>query len=156
MSRALSTSSIIEKGDYLNPDFDPATLTVPQLLGIFGYHNIEYHTPYTKPKLIQLFNDELRPQIGQFKKDRLSRQNSQASDDGITDGITGRPINEGRRVSRCCAYMSSHPYLHASTEHTDDDQEGFKAARGAVCRARKPLCPECVLNDICPSANLPV
>lgn len=24
-----------------------------------------------------------------------------------------------------------------------------------VCKARKPLCPECVLNDICPSADLP-
>jgi endonuclease-3 len=23
-----------------------------------------------------------------------------------------------------------------------------------VCKARKPLCPECVLNDICPSADL--
>lgn len=24
-----------------------------------------------------------------------------------------------------------------------------------VCKARKPLCPECLLNDICPSADLP-
>jgi endonuclease-3 len=23
-----------------------------------------------------------------------------------------------------------------------------------VCKARKPLCPECVLNDVCPSAQL--
>ena len=100
MSRALTSAQVIEKGDYLNPDFDPATLTISQLLGVFGFHNIGFPSPYTKGKLVQIFNDELKPNAQQYKKDRLSRQNSQASDDGITDGLTGRPINEGRRV-RC-------------------------------------------------------
>jgi hypothetical protein len=94
----LSTSEIIAGGDYLKPDFDPSTLTVAQLLGVFGFHNVMYPTPYTKPKLVQLFNDRIKPNVAQFKAERLSRQNSQASNDGITDGLTGRPLNEGTRV----------------------------------------------------------
>lgn len=97
MSR-LTTAQIVELGDYLKPDFDPASLTVSQLLGVFGYHNVMYPTPYTKPKLVQLFNNEIKSKASLLKKERLSRQNSQASDDGITDGLTGRPLNEGRKV----------------------------------------------------------
>ena len=97
MSR-LTTAQVIEQGDYLKPDFEPASLTVSQLLGVFGFHNVMYPSPYTKPKLVQLFNDEIKAKAPQLRKERLSRQNSQASDDGITDGLTGRPLNEGRKV----------------------------------------------------------
>ena len=97
MSR-LTTAQIIELGDYLKPDFDPSSLTVSQLLGVFGYHNVMYPAPYTKSKLVQLFNDQIKSKATQLKKERLSRQNSQASDDGIMDGLTGRPLNESRKV----------------------------------------------------------
>lgn len=109
MSRALTSAQIIEKGDYLDPDFDPSSLTISQLLGVFGFHNINFPSPYTKGKLVQIFNDELKPRVNQFKKERLSRQNSQGSDDGITDGVTGRPINEARRVCRIHNYPSDFP-----------------------------------------------
>ncbi|KIK31249.1 hypothetical protein PISMIDRAFT_85430 [Pisolithus microcarpus 441] len=102
--RSLTAAQIISQGDYLDADFDPAALTVPQLLGILGYHNIRFPTPYTKPKLLQLFLDEIRPKATKFRKERLKRENSIASDDGITDGITGEPINgkgtSARRSSR--------------------------------------------------------
>lgn len=98
MSRALTSAQVIEKGDYLKPDFDPATLTVAQLLGVFGFHNINYPSPYTKGKLVQIFSDEITNKTAKLSKERLHRQNSQASDDGITDGVTGKPINEGRKV----------------------------------------------------------
>lgn len=98
MSR-MTSSEVIALGDYLKPDFDPSTLTVSQLLGVFGYHNINYPSQHTKPKLVQLFKDEIKPQSSKFKKERLQRENSQASDDGITDGHTGRPLNESRTVS---------------------------------------------------------
>ncbi|KAH8980955.1 Man1-Src1p-C-terminal domain-containing protein [Lactarius hatsudake] len=94
MSRSLTAAQVIASGEYLEPDFDPSTLTVNQLLGVFGFHNVRYPTPYTKPKLVQLFNDEIKPKIKQFKKERVKKENSQASDDGIKDGITGRFLNE--------------------------------------------------------------
>lgn len=94
-----STSDIIAQGEYLEPDFNPAALTVAHLLGILGYHNVKYPSQYTKPKLVQLFNDEIKSKAPQFKHERLSQQNSQASDEGIKDGITGQAISGGRRVS---------------------------------------------------------
>lgn len=93
----LTAAQIIGLGEYLNPDFDPTSLTVSQLLGVLGFHNIRYPSPYTKPKLVQLFNDEIRPKSSKFKKERLKHEASLASDDGITDGLTGKPIR-GQKV----------------------------------------------------------
>lgn len=98
MSRSLTSAQIIALGEYLEPDFEASSLTVSQLLGIFGYHNIKYPAPYTKPKLVQLFNDEIKPKSKKFKKERLKKENSVASDDGIRDGVTGRYINEDAQV----------------------------------------------------------
>jgi hypothetical protein len=95
MSR-LSSAQVISLGEYLGPDFDPNSLTVSQLLGVLGYHNVRYPTPYTKTKLVQLFNAEIKTRASKFKKERLKKENSIASDDGITDGLTGEPLNKGK------------------------------------------------------------
>jgi hypothetical protein len=99
----MTSAQVIALGEYLNPDFDPAALTVSQLLGIFGFHNIKFPTPYTKARLVQLFNDEIRPKSAKFRRDKLKKENSQASDDGITDGLTGMPLNQTKALY--------HPYL---------------------------------------------
>ncbi|KAJ6596853.1 Man1-Src1p-C-terminal domain-containing protein [Mycena vulgaris] len=91
MSR-LTSAQIISQGHYLEPDFEPASLTVSQLLGVLGYHNVVYPSPYSKPKLIALFNAEIKPMASKFKKERLKAEASIASDDGITDGHTGEPL----------------------------------------------------------------
>ncbi len=96
MSR-LTAAQIIGLGEYLKPEFEPSTLTVSQLLGVLGYHNIPYPQPYTKPKLIQTFNEEIKANAKKLTKERLKKENSIASDDGITDGITGEPVG-GRKV----------------------------------------------------------
>lgn len=97
MSR-LTTAQVISLGQYLEPDFDPTSLTVSQLLGVLGYHNIKYPTPYSKPKLIQIFNDEIKPRTAKFKRELLKKENSIASDEGIKDGLTGKPLTATRRV----------------------------------------------------------
>ncbi|RXW24156.1 hypothetical protein EST38_g1723 [Candolleomyces aberdarensis] len=96
MSR-LTSAQVISLGEYLEPDFNPSSLTVSQLLGVLGYHNIPYPTPYSKPKLVQLFNDEIKARSVKFKKERLKKVNSLPSDDGIMDGVTGKPLNGGRK-----------------------------------------------------------
>jgi len=96
MSR-LTSAQVIGLGEYLNPDFDPTSLTVSQLLGVLGFHNINFPSPYTKPRLVQLFNDEIKAKSAKFKKERLKKENSLASDEGITDGLTGHPIG-GRKA----------------------------------------------------------
>ncbi len=101
MSR-LTSAQVISLGEYLEPDFDPSTLTVSQLLGVLGFHNIRYPTPYTKGKLVQLFNDEIKPRASKFKRERTKNENSMASDDGIMDGITGEPLNGKTKVLVKC------------------------------------------------------
>ena len=99
MSRSLTATQIISQGDYLDNDFDPNTLTVSQLLGVLTHHQIRYSTPYTKAKLVQLFLDEIKPKVVKLRKEKLKRENSLASDDGITDGLTGRPLNAETKVA---------------------------------------------------------
>lgn len=94
MSSKLTSAQIITLGEYLEPDFNPASLTVSQLLGILGYHNVTYPTPYSKPKLVQRFEEEIQAKATRLKKDRLKKANSIASDDGITDGLTGKPLGK--------------------------------------------------------------
>lgn len=109
MSR-MTAAQVVQAGDYLQPDFEPSSLTVNQLLGVFGYHNIMYPTTYTKPKLLQLFNETIKANRTQLMKERLKRQNSDPSDDGITDGVTGQLLTE--RVRPGCP--------HAWHEATDN------------------------------------
>ncbi|EKM55391.1 uncharacterized protein PHACADRAFT_255993 [Phanerochaete carnosa HHB-10118-sp] len=67
-----------------------------------------FPSPHSKAKLVAVFNDEIKPRADQFKQERSSRQNSQASDDGITDGLTGRPLNEERkRTTRAASRRAS-------------------------------------------------
>jgi len=94
----MTAAQVISLGEYLNPDFDPATLTVSQLLGVLGYHNIRFPTPYTNPSLLKLFLEEIKPKTPKLKKERLKKENSMASDDGITDGVTGKLLSGATRV----------------------------------------------------------
>ncbi|KAF8077984.1 Man1-Src1p-C-terminal domain-containing protein [Lyophyllum atratum] len=97
MSR-MTSAQVIALGEYLEPDFDPGLLTISQLLGILGYHNVKYPTPYSKPKLVVVFNDEIKSKATKLKKERIKRVNSIASDDGIMDGATGQPLRRVRLI----------------------------------------------------------
>ncbi|KAI1795952.1 Man1-Src1p-C-terminal domain-containing protein [Ganoderma leucocontextum] len=115
MSR-MTAAQVIAQGDYLKPDFEPSSLTVPQLLGVLGFHNIKYPSQYTKPKLVQIFNEEIKPKAKKFIKERLKRENSQASEDGITDGVTGRPLKESKPVRRSSRRLSKTPVPNEQPE----------------------------------------
>lgn len=106
MPKTMTATQVIEQGEYLQPDFDPASLTIPQLLGVFSFHEVKFPSRYTKEKLVQTFNDTLKPRVPQLLQDRLSRQHSPASDHGITDGRTGRPIRKASSVRQC-----DHPWF---------------------------------------------
>jgi len=88
----LSTQQIIQNGDYLNPEFDPSTLTMAHLLGIFQYHNIAYPSQHNKAKLVEVFNANVKSNAKRLRKQRLIRQETAASENGILDGVTGKPI----------------------------------------------------------------
>ncbi|KAK0210714.1 Man1-Src1p-C-terminal domain-containing protein [Desarmillaria ectypa] len=92
MSTRLTTTQVIEQGRYLDPDFEASSLTVSQLMGVLLHHRVNFPTPYSKPKLVQIFNEEIKSKLSPLKRQRLKQQNSIASDDGITDGVTGQPL----------------------------------------------------------------
>ncbi|KAF9069674.1 Man1-Src1p-C-terminal domain-containing protein [Rhodocollybia butyracea] len=108
MSR-LTAAQVIALGDYLEPDFEPSTLTISQLLGVLGFHNISYPTPYSKAKLVQVFNDEVKRRAVKFKKERLRKENSIASDDGIKDGVTGEYLGRPPVIRRSSRRLSKAP-----------------------------------------------
>ena len=56
VARALISAQVIEKGDYLRPDFD--SLTISQLLGVSGFHNIDFPSPYMTGTLVQILNKD--------------------------------------------------------------------------------------------------
>ncbi|CAE6439952.1 unnamed protein product [Rhizoctonia solani] len=91
MSR-LSASEVINRGDYLKPDFEPSTLTIPHLLSVLTYHGIKYPTPHNKGKLIEVFNNELKPRGAELLKERQVRERKKPSPDGIYDGHTGQAV----------------------------------------------------------------
>lgn len=47
--------------EYLEPGFDPSTLTVPRLRSILVAHNVNYPSSAKKSQLIDLFNDNVLP-----------------------------------------------------------------------------------------------
>ncbi|KAH7930813.1 hypothetical protein BV22DRAFT_1078092 [Leucogyrophana mollusca] len=164
MSRALTTAQVISLGDYLKPDFDPASLTVSQLLGVLGYHNIPFPTPYTKPKLVQLFISEIKSKTSPLKRERIKKENSIASNDGITDGVTGKPINGGTKTTT--ARRVSRRISRAPSEEEEDPaplpdppkrrRSSAQPNLGGVVRARAPLAQSTLMEESEPEEEEPV
>jgi hypothetical protein len=71
-----------ENIDYLQPDFDPQTVTMPQLRSILVTHNVQYPGTAKKQKLVDLFTQEVAPQA---KKILAQRARAKRSSKGIVD-----------------------------------------------------------------------
>ncbi|KAK1600733.1 Man1-Src1p-C-terminal domain-containing protein [Colletotrichum navitas] len=68
--------------EYLQPGFDPKSLTVPRLRSILVAHEVQYPATAKKPQLIQLFEDEVLPQA---KKILAKQARAKRSSKGIVD-----------------------------------------------------------------------
>ncbi|CAK7207268.1 inner nuclear membrane protein enriched at telomere/subtelomere region [Sporothrix eucalyptigena] len=68
--------------DYLQPGFDPASLTNPRLRSILVTYNVHYPSNAKKPELIELFNDNVAPQA---HKILARRARAKRSSMGIVD-----------------------------------------------------------------------
>lgn len=90
----LTTAEIIAQADYLTDNFDPKSLTVAQLLGLFSHHGIRCPANAKKSALISLFEKEITGNIDELREQRMAIDGSQASDRGIMDGVSGKQIND--------------------------------------------------------------
>lgn len=77
--------------DYLQPDFDPASVTMPRLRSILVSHNVPYPATAKKAQLVGLFNEHVTPQA---KKILDRRARAKRSSMGITnaDNSTGYSV----------------------------------------------------------------
>lgn len=82
MSNAPRISPAMDDLDYLEPGFDPNSLTVPKLRNVLVTHDVTYPSNAKKPQLVQLFNEEVVPQA---KKLLSARRRLKPSARGIVD-----------------------------------------------------------------------
>lgn len=77
--------------DYLQPDFDPASVTMPRLRSILVSHNVPYPATAKKAQLVDIFNENVAPQA---KKILDRRARAKRSSMGITnaDNSTGYSV----------------------------------------------------------------
>ncbi|KIY50896.1 hypothetical protein FISHEDRAFT_38542 [Fistulina hepatica ATCC 64428] len=148
----LSTLDVIADGRYIEDGFDPHLLTIPQLLGIFGYHDLRYPVPYTKGKLVDFYNEEFRPLVKQFRKERRRKNAGPPSDNGIINGLTGEPLRpptpvqpvrrSSRRISRApTEELASEP------EHEPTTKRRRSSVRARGVRSKKPTAPPQVMEQ---------
>lgn len=68
--------------DYLQPDFDPTSVTMPRLRSILVSHNVPYPATAKKAQLVETFNEHVTPQA---KKILDRRARAKRSSMGITN-----------------------------------------------------------------------
>ncbi|KAI0863055.1 Man1-Src1p-C-terminal domain-containing protein [Xylaria cubensis] len=71
-----------ESLDYLQPGFDPKSLTIPRLRSILVAHNVTYPSSAKKAQLIDIFNEQVVPQS---KKILDARSRAKRTSKGIFD-----------------------------------------------------------------------
>ncbi|KAI1420597.1 Man1-Src1p-C-terminal domain-containing protein [Xylaria sp. FL1777] len=71
-----------ENTDYLQPGFDPKSLTIPRLRSILVAHNVPYSSSAKKGQLVEIFNEQIVPQS---RKILNARARAKRSSKGIFD-----------------------------------------------------------------------
>ncbi|ETS87608.1 hypothetical protein PFICI_01436 [Pestalotiopsis fici W106-1] len=85
--------------DYLQPDFDARSLTIPRLRSALVAHNINYPANAKKAQLVEIFEEQLRPQA---KKILDQRAKAKRSSRGISDAESSQssnPFNEPEELA---------------------------------------------------------
>ena len=71
-----------ESVDYLQPGFDPKSLTIPRLRSILVAHNVPYSSNAKKGQLVEIFNEQIVPQSSKILN---ARARAKRSSKGIFD-----------------------------------------------------------------------
>lgn len=97
---------------YLEPGFDPASLTMPRLRNILVMHNVQYQSAAKKQQLVDLFNEQVLPQARSLRNasarvKRTSRgiedvasSNSTSYDEEEEEAAVPYPVTPGARSGR--------------------------------------------------------
>lgn len=118
---------------YLQPDFDPAALTMPRLRSILVAHNVNYPSSAKKGQLVDLFNEHVLPQA---RKIRSANARVKRTSRGIVDvpssqdTVDGEDEDEEEEVEvPAPAIRSSRRSTRARTDEAEDVAPRSRSAR---------------------------
>ncbi|KAM3077124.1 inner nuclear membrane protein enriched at telomere/subtelomere region [Clarireedia jacksonii] len=133
--------------DYLQPGFDPSSLTVPRLRSILVQYNIDYPSSSKKSQLVEIFNENLVPQArnilaARARAKRTSRgiTDAESSQDSIHDDTGGYedvippPTTPGRRSVR-----GPSARVRPSIEASDDEHLTAQPTPRRSTRSTSPV-----------------
>lgn len=97
---------------YLEPEFDPASLTMPRLRSILVAHSVDYPASSKKPQLVEIFNQEVLPQARKLRAanarvrrtsrgiENIPSQTSSLADEEEDDDVVPMPVHQHSRSTR--------------------------------------------------------
>ncbi|KAH8193779.1 hypothetical protein TruAng_012056 [Truncatella angustata] len=81
--------------EYLQPGFDAKSLTIPRLRSVLVAHNINYPTNAKKAQLVEIFDDQVRPQAKRILDQRAkAKRSSKGISDAESSQETSNPFHE--------------------------------------------------------------
>ncbi|PHH50918.1 hypothetical protein CFIMG_004408RAa [Ceratocystis fimbriata CBS 114723] len=122
--------------DYLQPDFDPRSVTMPRLRSIMVTHNIQYPSTAKKQDLVNLFNQEVAPMARKLLKQRarVKRMSSGIINAGDIldpeddeDNIVPRPPSRSRSRRSASPIKPVSPRKSSSRLHTESVEPEYVA-----------------------------
>ncbi|KAI6806446.1 hypothetical protein KC327_g16785 [Hortaea werneckii] len=123
----------MEEQDYLEPNFDPSTLTIPRLRSILVAHNINYPSSAKKGQLVDLFSEHVLPQA---RKLRNANARVKRTSRGIEDVASAQgPVDEEEEVevrrppSSVSRKSSTRRSTRARTEEAEDAPPTARSTR---------------------------
>ncbi|KAI1813379.1 Man1-Src1p-C-terminal domain-containing protein [Poronia punctata] len=82
-----------ESVDYLQPGFDPKSLTIPRLRSVLVAHNVPYSSSAKKAQLVEIFNEKIVPQSKKILADRArAKRSSMGIFDADSATSSGNPF----------------------------------------------------------------
>lgn len=132
----LPTMSDYDSLDYLQPDFEAKSLTIPRLRSVLVAHNVTYPANAKKAQLVEIFEQNVRPQA---KKILDQRARAKRSSKGIFDAESqdsGNPFDEPEVVpplppqqppASVRSRRSASPRKASSRLRSEEPEYGFAA-----------------------------
>lgn len=118
--------------DYLQPDFDPSSLTVPKLRNVLLIEDVDYPQSAKKAVLVDLFNQHITPKAARL---RDIRTRVHASAHGMVDAAPPRDDFDPSSARR---HTASRKSARGAVDTTEDgeEQDRTRTRRKSIVRGR--------------------
>lgn len=117
---ASSIRPIMDEQQYLEPGFDPNSLTVPRLRSILLAHNVNYPASAKKPQLVELFSQNVASQAKKIKSDSLRVKRSSRGIVDVPSAASSVRDDEEEEEPPHTVTRSSRRTTRARTEEAED------------------------------------